>query len=369
MANATVHRGDKMKVSVYAICKNEEKFAERWVESMSEADEIYVSDTGSTDNTVNLLLKHGVKVNKINITPWRFDKARNKSLEFVSEDTDICVCTDLDEVFAPGWRKELEEKWKPGTTNASYKYIWDFDENGNPQTLFYIEKIHSRDNFKWTHPVHEVLEYTGNGDKKYITLENVVLKHYPDKEKSRGQYLPLLELSVKEEPEDDRNMHYLGREYLFYKMYDKSIETLKKHLSMPNAKWRDERCASMRYIAKCYIYKKEYNSAKIWYEKAINEAPYLREPYIEYAQLEYEHKNWNKVRELTENALIIKERQLTYISENYCWNYVPYDLLSIAYFNLGNYPFSLKNAVTAYFLDSDNLRLKDNVEKIKEFIN
>ena len=29
--------------------------------------------------------------------------------------------------------------------------------------------------------------------------------------KSRGQYLPLLELSEEEDPEDDRNMHYLGR--------------------------------------------------------------------------------------------------------------------------------------------------------------
>ena len=41
-----------MKICVYAICKNEEKFVPKWVESMKEADEIYVLDTGSTDNTV-----------------------------------------------------------------------------------------------------------------------------------------------------------------------------------------------------------------------------------------------------------------------------------------------------------------------------
>ncbi|MDO4362994.1 MAG: glycosyltransferase [Clostridia bacterium] len=357
-----------MKISVYAISKNEEKFVERWVASMSEADEIYVADTGSTDNTVKLLQSKGVIVNQINIKPWRFDEARNKSLEFVSEDTDICVCTDLDEVFTPGWRKELEEKWTNDTTNASYKYIWNFDENGNPQTSFYIEKIHLRHNFKWIHPVHEVLKYTGTKEQKYITLNETVLKHYPDNTKSRGQYLPLLELSVKEESNDDRNMHYLGREYMFYKMYDKSIETLKKHLAMPSAKWRDERCASMRYIAKCHMAKKEYEKAEKWFENAIKEAPYLREPYIEYAQLEYELKRWSKVTELIESALKITNRPMTYISESYCWNYVPYDMLAIAYFNLGNYPLSLKNAVTAYFLESDNQRLKDNVEKIKEFV-
>ena len=44
-----------MKVCVYAISKNEEKFAERWAKSMREADEIYVLDTGSRDKTVEIL--------------------------------------------------------------------------------------------------------------------------------------------------------------------------------------------------------------------------------------------------------------------------------------------------------------------------
>lgn len=54
----------KYKVCVYAICKNEEKFINRWVESMKEADEIYVLDTGSTDNSRKLLKKLGVNVKK-----------------------------------------------------------------------------------------------------------------------------------------------------------------------------------------------------------------------------------------------------------------------------------------------------------------
>lgn len=37
--------------------------------------------------------------------------ARNISLDHVPEDVDICVCTDLDELFEPGWRKKLEEAW------------------------------------------------------------------------------------------------------------------------------------------------------------------------------------------------------------------------------------------------------------------
>ena len=61
----------KYKVCVYAICKNEEKFINRWVESMKEADEIYVLDTGSTDNSRKLLKKLGVNVKKKVINVWK----------------------------------------------------------------------------------------------------------------------------------------------------------------------------------------------------------------------------------------------------------------------------------------------------------
>ena len=56
-----------MKVVVYAICKNEEAHIKRWYESMKEADEIYVLDTGSSDNSVNLLKSLGVNVKEKNM--------------------------------------------------------------------------------------------------------------------------------------------------------------------------------------------------------------------------------------------------------------------------------------------------------------
>ena len=52
----------KYRIYVYAICKNEEKFVERWVNSMKEADGIFVLDTGSTDKTVKKLKSLNVKV-------------------------------------------------------------------------------------------------------------------------------------------------------------------------------------------------------------------------------------------------------------------------------------------------------------------
>ena len=206
-----------MKICVYAISKNEEKFVDRWFKSVKEADEVYVLDTGSSDNTVQKLKDNGVIVKQEIINPWRFDVARNKSLDMVPLDTDICVCLDLDEVIEKGWRKKLEEIWEDNTNRLRYNYNWSFDEYGKPAVNFYIEKIHSRNNYKWTHPVHEVLTFLSDNEK-FITTDEITVNHYPDKNKSRSSYLPLLELSVKEDPNDDRNMHYLGREYMYYKM-------------------------------------------------------------------------------------------------------------------------------------------------------
>ena len=326
----------KYKVCVYAICKNEEKFVERWFKSMKEADEIYVLDTGSTDNTVKLLKKLGVKVKIKKIEPWRFDVARNESLKLVPNDTDICVCTDLDEVFESGWRQKLENIWEENTTRIAYNYNWLLDENNNPKVNFYIEKIHNRKDYIWTHPVHEVLSYTNNNKETKKYTDEITLNHYQDNTKSRSSYLPLLELSVKECPNDDRNIHYLGREYMYYGKWNEAIDTLIKHLKLPTAIWKDERCASMRFIARCYQKLNRFDEARMWLDKAILEAPHLRDPFVERALLEYSQNNLKQVKKFCLKALKIKEHPKTYINEVFSWDHTIDDLLSICYYYNNN---------------------------------
>lgn len=358
------------KIAVYAICKNEEQFVEKWVDSMSEADEIYVTDTGSTDSTVEKLKKRGVTVNIVNLSFWRFDTARNISLSFVPKDIDICVCTDLDEILEPGWRNLLEQVWeKNRTTRAKYMYTWSFNSDGTPAVTFWYEKIHQRENFRWKHPVHEVLEYYGEAPDIYAVEGRIQLNHYPDPAKSRGQYLELLKLSVDESPDDDRNMHYLGREYMFYGMWDECIETLKKHLEMPNARWKDERSASMRYIARAYKEKNNFDEASCWLYKAIAEAPYLREPYVEMARLAYIQKDWIKVYHMVNEALKIVEKPETYINEGFCWDYTIYDLGALCCYELGLMKESLQFARTAVKMSPDDERLQNNLKAIEIKVN
>ena len=357
---------NKYKICVYAICKNEEKFVERWVNSVKEADEIYVLDTGSMDNTVEELKKRGVIVSQKEINPWRFDVARNLSLDMVPNDADICVCIDLDEVLEVGWRKKLEKIWNIDINRLRYNYNWSLDDKNNPIVNFYIEKIHTRNNYKWIHPVHEVLKYTGNGTERFITTDDITVNHYPDNNKSRSNYLPLLELSVKESPNNDRNMHYLGREYMYYGRWNECIDTLINHLNLPSATWKDERSASMRFIARSYINLKRYDEARMWLDKAIREAPYLRDPYVERALLEYQLSNYKEVEKYAKEALKIRKHEKNYINEPFSWNHTIYDLLSISLFYQGKLEESLFYSEKALRMSQNDDRLIKNNKIIKE---
>ena len=351
-----------IKICVYAICKNEEKFVDRWYESIKDADGIFVLDTGSTDNTIEKLKEYGVCVKQMEIKPWRFDVARNEALKMIPEDFDICISLDLDEIMLDGWKDNILKVWKSDTDRLRYIYNW-YIEDSIPKITYYAEKIHKRNGCKWVNPVHEILEF--DHDENVVISDDVIVNHYPDREKSRSSYLPLLELSIKENPNNDRNMHYLGREYMYYGRWNDAIDTLIKHLKMKNATWKDERCASMRFIARCYKALNRYDEALMWLYKAINEAPYLRDPYTETAILYYILEDFENVCKYGNKALEIKYNPKTYMNEVFSYDETLNDLLSISYFYLGDYENAIKNAKEALKINPNNERIQNNLELFK----
>ncbi len=353
-----------MKVCVYAIAKNEEKFARRWLDSMSEADGVYVLDTGSSDETVRLLKEGGAIVKQRIFEPFRFDDARNASLAMVPDDADVCVCTDIDEVFHRGWRAAMEKAFASGAETVYYRYTWNFLPSGEEGHVFWLNNAHRRHGFFWKHPVHEVICTKDGHEPRSAIARSVQLDHLADESKSRAQYLPLLELSVREDPEDDRNSHYLGREYLFYRRYDEAIAELTRHLSLKSARWSDERSASMRYIARAYKAKGERAEAEKWYLRAAAEAPYLREANVEAAQFYLAEKNWHGACFFALKALEIKERSMSYINEPDAWSWAPYDCLAVALWYLGDKEGAQSNAERALAYAPQNERLKNNLRII-----
>lgn len=360
----------KNKICVYAIAKNEEQFVDSWCESAMEADAVVVLDTGSTDNTVEKLREHGVMVETKTFTPWRFDDARNESMKLIPEDCNILVCIDLDERFEPGWANIIRDNWIERThERVWYMYTWSHDCYGNNARNFVCNKIHSRD-WKWQYPVHELLRniHTNSEDcdrEKCLDLSDQVhLHHYPDMNKSRASYLPLLKQRKLEDPNDYYGRIYLAHEYYYREYYKESIQELKDILQNPLFKEKLnqlDKASCYLFMGDSYSALGECNKAILAYHKAIDIDETYREPYINLAKIYLSQKRYSFAEGALKTAIQKSYRHYSWLERDLSWTYEPYDLLTLACYYNNNKKESIVYAAKALSYCPEDERLKNNL--------
>lgn len=328
-----------MKIAVYTICKNEEQFLERWLNSCTEADYILITDTGSTDNTIAKAkaLSSFIHVNQVSVKPWRFDDARNFSLMSLPDDIDVCICLDMDEILTTGWRAIVEASFiNESIDRLRYNYIWSWSDDGKEGVTYHADKIHKRHGFRWVNPCHEVLVKDGRlGPESQYFISNTLIEHHPDNTKSRGSYLELLALSVKENPMNDRNAHYYARDLMYAGRYEEAIREFQRHIKLPTATWNSERSASYRYMGDCAWALNNHQDAIKFFELAIEEAPNEREAYVSLAQAYRAMENWEGVWRNCKAALTIVDKPNSYICQPSAWSDWPEVMLDEATKALG----------------------------------
>lgn len=354
------------KICVYAICKNESKFVEAWIESMSEADYVVVLDTGSTDDTYEKL-KGDSRIHKVSqqvISPWRFDVARNESMLLIPEDANILVCTDLDEVFEPGWAKTLRMNWQDDTQQCWYKYIWSHDDLGNPLRTMYYNKIHNR-NWIWEFPVHETLKCKGKLINTVDLFNSITLHHYPDPDKSRGSYLNLLKLRVEENPSDTTGKLYYGRELFFYEKYEEAIEVLSELTSEYDDFSPEVKGFTWKIMAWC-LYSLGYTERAIDYAAtAIQICKEYRDPYLLIAQILNEKQMFSASLLVLRECETITQSFHSWIEDDYSWYGALEDLVSIALWNAGDRKGSYQYVKIAAEQQPGNKRIQENLKFIE----
>jgi glycosyltransferase involved in cell wall biosynthesis len=351
-----------MRIAVYAIAKNEERHVAGFLESVRDADEIVVLDTGSTDRTVELLARGDARVFCESISPWRFDAARNRCLSLVSPEVEACISLDLDEAPRAGWRRQLEDAWTPGTTRLKYEYIWSHAPDGRPDVAFWADKIHARHGYRWKQPAHEILEPVGILEK--TGFSRLSIDHFPDRLKARGDYVALMELAVRESPTDSRCSYFLGREYCSHRRYEAALREFERYLSLPSAAWRPERASAMRYAGLCCRHLGQAEEELRWLRRACEEAPQEREPWVELGLAHLRRGDFALAYEAARRALEIVHRPQTYLSRNFAWGSRPHELMGVAAYHLGLLPEAAEHFRLALTHDPQDEQLRMYHEQV-----
>ena len=354
---------NKPLFSVAIIAKNEALTLPRMVGSLKEFQErggdIWILDTGSTDDTIEIAKGLGCNVeavgdkfkitidedlaNKINEkfiiegeTPvvkggdslFDFASARNYISDF--PDNDMIATPDCDEIFTKFDIDKLDEVVATGVEQLEYEFVFSHDENNNPIIKFKHCKFYNRKKLKWTGVIHEVLQ--GPASRIYLGEDIIKLEHYQNPATNRSGYLKGLALDCYNHPENDRNSHYFARELFYLGRHKSAIKEFKNHISM--GRWGTEAAQSMLFVGDCYKAIGGFDEMIKWYAKSV-EKEARREPLMRLAEYYFQKGMYPQVVLYAEAALTIIQLPFYSNHQPYYEN-VPHELLYIAYWWLGN---------------------------------
>lgn len=349
-----------LHVAVYAIARNEAQFAARFMQPLAAADEVLIADTGSSDDTAEMFRAHGARVVSISLAPWRFDDARNAALALVSDKADVCISLDCDEIIHDGWRAQLERAWIPGTTRLRYTSIYSWTADNAPGIVYYADRIHARHGYRWRYPVHECVEWRGDGAERVATCLELSVHHHPDPSKSRAHYLPLLERAVREESDSARMSFYLGRERFFRGDYGGAIGELGRFLTLPAAVWTAQRAEACRLAAACLEAQGADEPALEWRWRSVSECPTQPEAWVELALALYQRGDYAGGYYASRRALAIGSLADSHASPAEARGAVPHDLLANCAWRMGLVDEAKRHALLAAALAPGDARLQRN---------
>lgn len=360
---------EDLKICVYAICKNEEKFVDRWVNSLvEEADHVVVLDTGSTDNTVELFEKYEpfVRIEQYDYFKeegiFRFDRARNNSMKLIPNDTDICVVFDLDQIPRKGWSDIVREEIYNGHKEV-HGYIIDHDDNGNENNRWESRNVHVNDPFFiWTRVIHEGIEYYGK-DKPYSISfrSDFIIDHYPDNHKDRSLYKTLLEYAVEQYPKDPYYAIYLGIE--LERRWSKKDSANAFIRALKECDFTDQEDLQYQMLINLATVTEDNDLALDSLYKASKMDIKTRRLYKIYADIYERTGDIDKAIIMLEKALTVESYSNDWTEDSYLYSGYIEDRLSLFYYYQKGYPLkSIEYCTRALQIDPNNERLKTNLK-------
>lgn len=332
-----------VKLTTYAICKNEMIDVEKWVKCFSESDYVCILDTGSTDGTWEYLQEAkkqypNLIIDQKIIDPWRFDGARNESMKLIPKDTVIYFMADLDELIKePGWSDIVRNAWEPMFDRGMYDYNRDVDGEDTVIRKIPEYRFHSKEWARWVNIVHEAL-VDRKGDKQFFietcTPLPITVWHYPHKE-GQTNYMELCERQLQEYPDDWVMRLQLAIEYEIRDENEKAFDQyafILEHKDNPLQDFEKARC--YLGIATCYLKQNIIDGALAVMREGRLVHPRFCDNYLQAAEVYYNDKQYRKAIQLCQDALVLAEPSV-WCNRFDIYSYYPYYIMGLSYCNLG----------------------------------
>ena len=350
----------KPKFSIVVISKNEANTISKLTASLKEfqdrGGEMLLTDTGSTDGTVELARSLGWKVTEVGekfITTidkelveqinnrfivdgeepivkegsrlFDFAAARNYALSLASNNM-ICSL-DADEAYTKFDIDELNRLIDEGWEQFEYQFVYQHDQWGGAAIQFVQCKFFDRRKIQWTNIVHEVVE--GNAKRMLLPESVIKLEHWQEAGKeSRGGYLPGLAYDCYFNQEKDRQSHYLARELMWTDRPRSAIKEFLRHIEMN--KWPTEKAQSCIFVGDCFGMLNQPQEQLEWYNLGFYNDSNRREALIKIAAFYLHNKNYKACLAFTKASLEIPWTDY-YANDKSHYEDYPHFLLYTAY--------------------------------------
>ncbi len=203
-----------LDLTLYLIVKNEEIHLEQCLSSFQGIwKNLLIVDTGSTDRTKEIATKYGARILDFE---WikDFSAARNFALENIESEWVMMV--DADDIIEEDDKAQLIDEFSknvPKHDVTMMAYIYHGDKN-NQKLVHYFPRIWKAQNgYRYHRPIHEALDHNEKGAHVQFLEIPIIHAKKIDHRLSIDRNLEMLNQHLKQNPQDDLSLLYLGLEY------------------------------------------------------------------------------------------------------------------------------------------------------------